>query len=96
MAFRRIAYQNFSASRKPYEPLQFRTPLFYARVRHPLYLAWTLAFWATPTMTVGHALLAAGLTAYMAIAVVWEERDLIAHFGHRYLEYQRSVPMFVP
>ena len=47
-------------------------------------------------MTVGHALLAAGLTAYMAIAVVWEERDLIAHFGHRYLEYQRSVPMFVP
>ena len=96
MAFRRIAYQNFSASRKPYEPLQFRTPLFYARVRHPLYIAWALAFWATPTMTVGHALLAAGLTAYMVIAVVWEERDLIAHFGHRYLEYQRSVPMFVP
>ncbi len=47
-------------------------------------------------MTVGHALLAAGLTAYMVIAVVWEERDLIAHFGQRYLEYQRSVPMFVP
>lgn len=80
-----------------YESLPFRTPLIYGRVRHPLYVAWALAFWATPTMTVGHLLLAAGLTAYMvAAAAVWEERDLIAHFGERYLAYRREVPMFVP
>jgi hypothetical protein len=30
------------------------------------------------------------------LAVVFEERDLIAHFGRRYEEYRRQVPMFVP
>lgn len=82
--------------RKPYESLPFRTPFLYARVRHPLYVAWALAFWATPTMSLGHALLAASLTAYMVVAVVWEERDLVAHFGREYLDYQRRVPMFMP
>src|SRR5262249_9856311 len=42
--------------------LAFKTPLLYARVRHPLYIAWALAFWAIPTMTVGHLLFAAGMT----------------------------------
>jgi protein-S-isoprenylcysteine O-methyltransferase Ste14 len=81
---------------REYTPLPFRTPLLYAKVRHPLYLAWAIAFWATPTMTAGHLLLAAGMTAYMLVAVVFEERDLIAYFGHQYEEYRRRVPMFVP
>jgi protein-S-isoprenylcysteine O-methyltransferase Ste14 len=77
-------------------PLPFKTPMLYSRVRHPLYVGWAIFFWATPTMTVGHLLLAAGMTAYMLLAVVFEERDLIAHFGQRYEEYRRRVPMFVP
>ncbi len=81
---------------KPYEPLAFRTPWFYSRVRHPLYVAWAVAFWATPTMSIGHALLAAGLTTYMLIAVVFEEADLVNHFGSKYAEYKRRVPAFVP
>lgn len=81
---------------KPYKSLPFRTPSLYARVRHPLYVAWALAFWTTPTMTVGHAFLATLLTGYMVVAVIWEERDLIAHFGEQYLDYRRRVPMFVP
>jgi methanethiol S-methyltransferase len=81
---------------REYEPLPFRTPLLYARVRHPLYIGWAIAFWATPTMTAGHLLLAAGMTAYMLLAVVFEERDLISHFGRQYEEYRRFVPMFVP
>ena len=81
---------------KPYEPLPFRTPWFYSRVRHPLYVAWAVAFWATPTMTIGHALLAAGLTTYMLIAVVFEEADLVNHFGAKYVEYKRRVPAFIP
>lgn len=81
---------------KPYELLPFRTPSVYAHVRHPLYLAWALAFWATPTMSASHALLAATLTAYMVVATVWEERDLAAHFGRQYVDYQRRVPKFVP
>lgn len=76
-------------------PLPFRTPLLYSRMRHPLYVGWAIFFWATPTMTAGHLLLAVGMTAYMLLAVIFEERDLVAHFGPQYEEYQRRVPMFV-
>jgi len=81
---------------KEYEPLPFRTPYLYAHVRHPLYIGWAIAFWATPTMTLGHWLFAAGMTAYMLLAVIFEERDLIAHFGRQYEQYREQVPMFVP
>ncbi len=81
---------------RAYEPLPFRVPLLYKHVRHPLYIGWTLAFWAIPTMTVGHLVLAAGMTLYMALAALVEERDLVAHFGRPYLAYRRRVPMFVP
>lgn len=81
---------------REYAPLPFRTPLLYSQVRHPLYVGWAIAFWATPTMTAGHLLFAAGMTAYMLLAAVFEERDLIGYFGHQYEEYRRHVPMFVP
>jgi methanethiol S-methyltransferase len=78
------------------ESLPFRTPMLYSHVRHPLYIGWALAFWATPTMTAGHALLAMTLTLYMVLATYVEERDLVAHFGETYQDYQRRVPRFVP
>lgn len=81
---------------RDYQSLPFRVPLLYSQVRHPLYIGWTIAFWATPTMTLGHLLFAGVLTAYMALAALVEERDLIAHFGRQYEEYRRQVPMFVP
>ncbi len=79
-----------------YTSLPFRVPLFYKHVRHPLYVGWTIAFWATPTMTAGHLLFAGVLTTYMALAAKVEERDLVAHFGDQYEDYRRRVPMFVP
>jgi protein-S-isoprenylcysteine O-methyltransferase Ste14 len=81
---------------RPYAPLPFRTPMLYSQMRHPLYVGWTIAFWATPTMTAGHMLLAVLLTGYMLVAVVFEERDLVAHFGRAYEDYRRRVPKFVP
>lgn len=81
---------------RPYTSLPFRTPWLYSRVRHPLYVGWTLAFWATPTMTLGHLLFAGTLTLYMALAACIEERDLVGHFGDAYRAYQRRVPMFIP
>jgi protein-S-isoprenylcysteine O-methyltransferase Ste14 len=81
---------------RPYTALPFRTPMLYARVRHPLYIGWALAFWATPTMTVGHLLFAGVLSAYMMLAAIVEERDLVAYFGGQYRAYQNRVPMFVP
>jgi protein-S-isoprenylcysteine O-methyltransferase Ste14 len=81
---------------REYRSLPFRTPMLYTQIRHPLYIGWAIAFWATPTMTVGHLLLAAGMTGYMLLAVVFEERDLLSHFGRQYEEYRERVPMFVP
>lgn len=81
---------------REYEPLPFKTPLAYALVRHPLYIGWALAFWATPTMTLGHLLFAIVLTGYMVLASKFEERDLIAHFGAKYEDYRQRVPAFVP
>jgi len=79
-----------------YRPSPFRVPLLYSRVRHPLYIGWTMLFWATPTLTVGHLLFAGVLTGYMALAAHVEERDLVDHFGPQYEDYRRRVPMFVP
>ena len=74
----------------------FRTPLFYKRVRHPLYSGFVLAFWATPVMTGGHLLLAAGMTVYILIAIRHEERDLVALFGAEYETYRGRAGMLVP
>lgn len=77
-------------------PPKFRQPFFYRVVRHPLYAGFFLAFWATPVMSYGHLLLAVGMSAYMLIAIRYEERDLVGQFGSDYEQYRSNVGMLTP
>jgi len=85
----------FARKRAPRDPA-FVTPFLYRIVRHPLYAGFLLAFWANPRMTVGHFVFAAGMTAYVLVAIVYEERDLVATFGDSYRRYQADVDKLVP
>ena len=88
-------YSNLT--RTEFRPLGFRKVLFYRLVRHPIMSGFLIAFWAAPTMTVGHLLFAAVTTAYIFVAVKhFEERDLVAEIGDDYLAYQEEVGAFIP
>ncbi len=81
---------------QPRPALKFRVPGMHKHVRHPIYVGWLIIFWTTPTMTAAHFLFAVMTTAYIIIAIQFEEKDLVDTFGDDYRRYQKDVGMLVP
>jgi len=80
---------------RPYTEIGFRAPGPYRYVRHPLYGGWLMVFWSAPLMTSAHLVFALATTAYILLAIQFEERDL-ARIHPEYAEYRRRVPMLLP
>jgi protein-S-isoprenylcysteine O-methyltransferase Ste14 len=81
---------------KQYTRVHFATPAPYRVIRHPLYLGFMIAFWAAPTMSVTRLVFAVATTAYMLIAIQFEEHDLVHEHGASYEDYRKRVPMILP
>jgi protein-S-isoprenylcysteine O-methyltransferase Ste14 len=84
------------ARQEAYSPPPFRQRFLYAWLRHPMMLGLIITFWATPRMSVGHLFFAASSTAYIALGIRFEERDLRTNLGPAYDDYAARVPAVVP
>ena len=79
-----------------YRQRDFVTPLLYRYVRHPIQTGVLIGIWSQALVTQGQLLLTVGVTAYVFIGLYFEEKELVKHFGNRYLSYMRQVPGVFP
>ena len=68
----------------------------YHWVRHPLYTAGMVFIWLVPVMTRNLLALNLGLTLYLIVGALFEERKLAREYGEAYRQYTMRTPMFIP
>jgi len=68
----------------------------YLWLRHPLYFFMIVLFWSAPDVSPDRLLFNVLWTLWIILGSYLEERDLVAEFGERYREYQKTVPMLFP
>jgi protein-S-isoprenylcysteine O-methyltransferase Ste14 len=90
----RQVFLNFKNQPRP--PLQFTERMMYRFIRHPIQTGVLIGIWATPSMSTTHLLLSLGFTAYIAIGLWFEERDLITEHGDDYLAYRQRTGAVLP
>jgi len=81
---------------QPPRPSQLVTNGLYAWVRHPLYTCGLLFLWVNPVMTWNMLALSIGLSVYMAVGAVLEERRLRHEFGKPYDTYRKRTAFLIP
>jgi protein-S-isoprenylcysteine O-methyltransferase Ste14 len=90
----RQVWTHFRGREYQHPPLQ--TGAYYRYTRNPLMLGFIVAFWATPTMSLGHLYFAIAATAYIVLGIVLEERDHAFYLGDAYRRYRARTPMLIP
>ena len=71
--------------------VELQTGGVYRIVRHPLYFGWLLIVFGAAHMTGDRLTFAVLTTAYLVMAMPWEERSLEREFGMSYRRYQQEV-----
>ena len=70
----------------------------YSLCRHPMYSGWLIASWGM--LLSKPYLLTVVYNALMTVYVVYEsrqeEKQMVALFGEKYLDYRKSVPFLIP
>jgi len=90
-------HQGYRALKNLPEPeVRFQKRGFYRFVRHPIQTGTVIGLWATPAMSTGHLLFSAGMTLYVLIGLILEERDLVRTLGTAYARYKEEIPMLLP
>ena len=66
-------------------------------MRHPLYVGWLFAFWATPMMTLTHFVFALATTGVHPRSRSSSRSTISSQsLGDAYREYRKEVPALVP
>lgn len=91
-----LAHGHAALKGLPLPQSSMKTDGMFGVIRHPLTSLLLVVLWTHNTLTVGRLEFNLLFSAYALIGTVFEENDLIKHFGDAYLDYRKRVPAFIP